>query len=364
VTSSIGVGIVGCGGAAVDLVAAIDTLEGLRLAAALDRVPALARELCEPRGAQVATDLADLLANPGVEIAYIALPHHLLAGATQAALESGRHALVEKPMALELATIDGLQVLATAREVVLGVAFQLRAVPAIVAARRLVAEGAIGEVQLVRVRTVIDKPEAYWRSGPTGRVEDGWRAFLDQAGGGVVLMNSIHQLDLVRFVTGLEMERATAEVAGRDGREVEDRASASIRLSNGGLLSVVATSASPGARDEERMEVDGTLGRLDLPDPYGTGALRAFLRAPASGLPSGQWTDVPSTTEDAAGRIDPVADLLLAFVAAVRGETPPLATAEDAAAALAAVQAIYRAAETRRAVDIQTQLVSEVPNDA
>lgn len=364
-TEPLGIGIVGCGGAAVDLVSAIDRLPGARLAAACDRVPALARELADPRGATVCRDLDALLADPGVEMVYVALPHDRLAPVARAALEADRHVLVEKPMALDVETILALERLGADRRRRIGVAFELRAAPAVVAARELLATGAIGDVRLVRVRTVIDKPARYWEAGPTGRVADGWRSRRAESGGGVVLMNSIHQLDAVRCITGLELVRASAELDLRPGLDVEDRASASIRLSNGGVLNLVASASSPGARAEERIEIEGTLGRVDLPDLYAGGAARVFLRRPSGAIPAERWSDLRATDVDPEGRpLEAETELLRAFVAAVRDGSPPLATAGDAAAALAAVLAIYESAALRRSIDIPPASALEDLRDA
>jgi UDP-N-acetyl-2-amino-2-deoxyglucuronate dehydrogenase len=357
-TASIGIGIVGCGGAAVDLARAIDSLPDVHLAAAYDRVRDLAAELCEPRRAAIAGDLEELLRNPAVAVVYVAVPHDQLAAVTAKALEAGKHVLAEKPMALDPETIRSLERHASDQRRSLGVVFQLRASAAAIESRRLIESGAIGDIQLVRIRTLIDKPPQYWQSGPTGRVVDGWRSRRDQAGGGVVLMNSIHQLDVVRYMTGLEFVRASGETATNGGLDVEDRASASLRLSNGGIVNLVASAFSPGAQGEEQIEIEGSTGRLDLSDPYASDSLRVFLRQPAAGLAATAWTDVALAPRDS------LSELLRAFVGAVRGVGRPLATAGDAAAALAAVRAIYSSAEGGHSVDIPASGPAEMRSHA
>lgn len=335
----LGIGVVGCGGAAVDLCRAIDIVTDARLVATHDQIERAAEDLAAPRGATVHRAIAALLADPAVEVVYIALPHVLLAPTAEAALRAGRHVLVEKPMALDVASIQRLAWLGRDVGRAIGVVFELREVGAVREAHRLVKGGAIGRVVNIRIQTVIDKPAEYWRSGPTGQVLDGWRAQRSRAGGGVVLMNTIHQFDLVRFVTGQEFVRVTAETANFvSGVEVEDAAAAVLRLSDGGLASVVASAHSPGADHDELMEIDGTEGRLDLPDPYGNGPLRLFLRRPWQDFGEKLWTDID------APRRDPHAELLRGFVQAIRrGEAAPIGPA-DAAAALATVLAIYRSA--------------------
>lgn len=340
-------GLVGCGGAAADLCRAVDALDWVRVVAAHDRVESAARRLAAPRGARVHVDLPALLANPAVDVVYVALPHDRLAGAAEEALRAGHHVLVEKPMAIDPGDVHRLDRLARVSGLVLGAVFELREVTAIREARALVEGGAIGQIESVRIRTVIDKPATYWQTGLAGSVADGWRASLARAGGGLLLMNAIHQIDLVRFLTGQEFVRATAETATwTPSIEVEDAAAAVLRLSGGAIVSLAAAAHSAGATLEERIELDGRLGRLDLPDPYGDGTLRVYLRRPWSDLAAGEWTDIPAI------RRDPYVELIRRFAAAVTAG-PEVATdlpgARDAAAALSTVRAMYRSAVSGRA---------------
>src|SRR5262249_53865763 len=103
-----------------------------------------------------------------------------------------------------------------------------------------------------------------------------------------VLMNSIHQLDAVRFLTGLSFVSAAAATATLHAAvDVEDSAAAALRLSNNSVASLVASAHSPGAVKEERIEVDGAGGRMVLPDPSARERLlaRLYLRPPWRNLP-------------------------------------------------------------------------------
>jgi predicted dehydrogenase len=345
----LGVGIVGCGGAGRDVALAIPAVADLTLVATHDRLEPLAAELAAPAGATVHPELDDLLRDARVDIVYVGLPHDLLADVAERAIAAGRHVLVEKPLALDPADMDRLGGLADAARVTVGPLFELRAAAAIGIARDMVADGAIGAIRVVRIRTLIDKPPSYWASGPTGRVRDDWRTRPERAGGGVLLMNTIHLLDLVRFVGGVSFVRASGEIVRPDRSDaigVEDAAAAVLTLSNGGVASVVAHAQSSGAHEDERIELDGTEGRLDLPDPYGDGPLRVHLRRPWGGRPAGTWIEIPLEPVDAH------ATFLGAFAVAVRAGGSPPATVVDARDALAAVLAIYESARTGHAVDL------------
>lgn len=182
----------------------------------------------------------------------------------------------------------------------------------------------------MRLRTIIDKREDYW--GAPGLPN--WRASRDQAGGGVLLMNTIHQLDTLRYITGLNYTSAQGTIATfRAVADVEDAGSAVLRLSNGAIVSVVASAHSPGANHEETIEIDGTHGRLDLPDPFGIAPLRIYKSE------TKVWNEI------AVVRPDSHLLMIESFVDAIVKDKPEPAGAEDAAAAIATVNAIYRSAQ-------------------
>jgi predicted dehydrogenase len=355
VTKPLRVGIVGCGGAGRDVAEAIARVPDLALTATHDRLEALAAELALPAGATVHRGLPDLLGDPQVDIVYVGLPHDLLADVAERAIAAGRHVIVEKPLALRVADAERLARLADASGRTIAPLFELRFAAAVPVARQMIADGAIGTIRLIRIMTLIDKPAAYWASGPTGRVDDDWRTRPERAGGGVLLMNTIHLLDLARCVGGVSFVRASGELVqpeAKGGIGVEEAAAGALALSNGGIASVVANARSSGARGEERIEIDGTEGRLDLPDPYGDGPIRLHVRRQWGGHEAGTWTELGLP------HVDSHAAFLGAFAAAVRAGGSPPATVADAREALAAVLAIYESARTGRVIDIGSNLTS------
>lgn len=333
----IGLGVIGCGRAASEIARTAAMLSNLRIVAATDPDAASVAAFAERTGARVAANIDDVLADSTAAAVYVGTPHHLLAGIVERALGAGKHVLCEKPLALSAAQARRLGALADARALKLSVFFELRRSGPVEAARRLLRKNAIGTPRFVRIRTVIDKPLSYW-GPPEAR---SWRGFLAQAGGGVLLMNTIHQLDALRYVTGLEYVSAQGEIDTFTApAEVEDVVSASLRLSNGGLVSIVAAAHSPGAMEQETIEIDGEFGRLDLPSPGGSGGVRLYSKVDEA------WTEIPAPQVDMHAAM--VADFLRAVAAGV--EVP--AGAVDAARSLAAVNAVYRSAASRRPVRI------------
>lgn len=332
-TGPVALGLVGCGWAAGEIVRAAAALPSLRVVAAFDADGARAETLAQKCGAKAAPSLEAILSDPAIDAVYVGLPHVLLSPTVERALAAGKHVLAEKPLALEVATARRLGELAEKGRRKLAVFFELRRAGTVERARELVRQGAVGVPRFVRLRTLINKREGYY--GAPG--SPNWRASIAQAGGGVLLMNTIHQLDTLRYITGLDYIAASGAIATfTASADVEDTASATLALSNGGLLSLAANAHSPGAEDEETIEIDGTLGRLDIPDPFGAAPLRLYRIADRS------WNDIPVNRPDSHAR------MLQSFVTAILEDGVVPAGAADAAAALGAVLAIYRAAREGR----------------
>jgi UDP-N-acetyl-2-amino-2-deoxyglucuronate dehydrogenase len=355
--------IVGCGAAAIPVAAALAESPVAALAVCHDRDPALAGDLAGRHGAAVAASLAEALENSQVDAVYIAVPHAHLAPLARQALQAGKHALVEKPMALTLADVDDLAGLASARGLALGVFYELRYNAAVVQARALVQQGAIGTIQGVRIQTLIDKPLSYWQAGYSGRSQDPWRGRRDAAGGGVVLMNSSHLLDAVWHLTGLEVTRVSAEVGTLAAAvEVEDTAAAVLRYQGGAIGSLMAGAHVAGAQTgDERFDLYGSQGQLALPDPYSLDPLRLYLRRPWQGLPANCWTDLPAEPAPQTGAVFPQA--IGDFARAAQAGQPAPIGPNDARRALATVLAIYQSAAAGRAIDLPAGLAQGEPHD-
>ena len=334
----LGFAIVGCGGAALDVARAIDAVPGTVLVAVHDRDASRAEAVGGERGATVYRTLGGLLRDDRIGAVYVALPHDRLAPTAAAALRAGRHVLVEKPLAIRQASIRALRTLAAAQGRSVGVVFELRQVPTVVEATRLVRSGAIGRIRAIRIRTLIDKPAGYWASGPTGAVRDPWRADARRAGGGVVLMNGVHQLDLARAITGLEARRVAAFTSnGVPGVEVEDAAVAVIDWEDGVIGSLVAAAHAPGAAADETIEIDGEAGALRLGDPYAERpVLDRFLRRPVGDDPAGRWLRFePSPVDPSIAAVDAFATAIRRASVRSRGSTRPMPPSRSSSRSIA-----------------------------
>lgn len=340
-------GIIGCGSASIPVCEAITASPLTDLAAVYDVNKDLSNDISQRFHVPLTETLEELLNDQNVEAVYIAVPHHLLALLTQKALEAGKHALTEKPLAISLEEVDELIGLAAARELALGVFYEMRYAPAHDLAREFIKTGAIGSIIGVQIQTLIDKPLSYWQSGYSGRSINPWRGLKAQAGGGVVLMNTSHLLDALFYITGLTVTNISAEIGTLVASvEVEDMASATLRFNNGAIGSLIAGAHIPGAHDDEYCSIYGTQGQLRLPDPYGSAPLQVYLKQAWRDLPAEQWHSLPTQPAPVYLRA------IEGFAGAIQsGQCAPI-DARAARQVLAVVLAIYQSAKEKRPITI------------
>lgn len=340
-------GILGCGNASIPVCEAICASPLAELTAVYDTNRDLAADISQRFHVPLMESLEELLTNQMVDAVYIAVPHYLLAPLTRQVLEAHKHALTEKPLAITLDEIDQLTSLAAGLHLALGVFYEMRYAPAHAAARELVQAGAIGNIFAVQLQTLIDKPLGYWKSGYIGRSRDPWRGIKAQSGGGIVLMNTSHLLDALFYITGLVVSRATAVLGTLVAKvEVEDTASAILQFNNGAIGSLIAGAHVSGSHAEERFSIFGTEGQIHVPDPYGSGPLRIYLKKKTRGFAAGQWHAID---------FEPVPIYRCAiedFVRAVQSSQRIPIDAQAARQVLSVVLGIYRSAAENRPISI------------
>src|SRR4051812_45513209 len=342
------IGLIGCGEIAVRTAAAIASSQHAEHVFVMDTQRDLARDLGETYGVPWTDRVEDVLANPAVDAVYIAVPHHLHAPLTIQAAQAGKHILVEKPIATTLA--DGHAMIAAARDngVWLSVNFHAQVDPLCQTARQLISDGAIGQVIGTRIVFRGDKPSSYWTSGYSGRVPTDWRTKIATAAGGVLIMNGIHNLNTMRYATGLEVDRVYAEYGTfATPVEVEDLISITYRYRNGAIGSLEAGSVIRGRGAASEVDrIYGTDGQLTLSE---RGPLSIYTTVPASGFPAHAWSEIPLTPltidEHKSAMIDGFAGPIL------RGEKPAV-SAEDGLAALAIVLGAYQSGAQGRPVHL------------
>lgn len=207
---------------------------------------------------KVFTDSRALIRSGEVDAVLIATPHYDHTPIGVDALEQGVHVLVEKPISVHKADCERLTAAHAARpELKFGAMFQMRTYPIFKKLKQLIANGEIGELQRMNwIATAWFRSEAYYASG-------GWRATWQGEGGGVLLNQCPHNLDLFQWLCGLPSEVTSFCSFGKHHRiETEDEVTAFLRYPNGATGAfITSTGESPGT---DRLEIVGDRGTIIL----------------------------------------------------------------------------------------------------
>ncbi|MFF4559632.1 Gfo/Idh/MocA family protein [Streptomyces sp. NPDC001435] len=273
--------VVGCGRVAPNHVDGFSVLPDAELRWACDRDLARAESLARRYGLPRATaDLRDVLADPEVDSASIAVDHAQHFELAAAALEAGKHVLVEKPLALTVEEGTALTALAQRTGRVLSVVSQHRYDPVVTAVRDWIAGGLLGQLVSGTVSLQCGRDDAYY-------ADSYWRGTFAGEGGSALVNQGYHALDVTRWlVGGLTVAGAAAgHTAPRGGMETEDTLAALLRGPRGALVTYHVTVAS-SITWRTRVELVGTEGSVlfDLDHPgtlhlaEGGEALRAAAR--------------------------------------------------------------------------------------
>jgi UDP-N-acetyl-2-amino-2-deoxyglucuronate dehydrogenase len=341
----LGFGFIGAGEIAVASAEAVRDAHSASLRLVADPRSDLAADLVAHYGGAVAPSVEALLADPAVDAVYICTPHFLHRDLALLAAAAGKHVFVEKPMGVTPDDAAAIVDACETRGVACGVPFVARGMAAYREAHELVRAGTIGAVTGFRVTFRSDKAPVYWRSGLTGRVASDWRQWAAQAGGGVALMNTIHDLDAVLWIAGLEVEHVEAVTANLAcPGDVEDLALAIFSCSGGAFGSLEAGTSFPGGTGPGERWVNrlyGSRGQILLPSPWEAGTLALFTRD------EGAWRErtfaptAPGATLADARRL-----AFQDFAAAVLAGTPVPIPGEDGLKASQIVHALYQAARS------------------
>jgi predicted dehydrogenase len=260
----------------------------------------------------------------------------------------GLHILMEKPIASSLEAADRLIAGARANSVRLYIAHHRRFNPRINKAREMVRGGELGDLVGVSVLWSMYKPSEYFAAGP-------WRA---KKGGGPILINTIHEIDLLRYIHG-EIGRVYAEVSNKSRRfEVEDTVSVSMRFQDGALASILMSDCAPSLWGYESTAGENPFFYPTKGDIYHFLGRKASLTFP--GLvkvfypdPERMGWQYPISTEQVeVAPSDPYLEQLKHFCRVVRGEEKPRTSGEDARQSLAVAMAVRESGATGRAIDL------------
>jgi UDP-N-acetyl-2-amino-2-deoxyglucuronate dehydrogenase len=347
--SKIGFGIVGCGVISAFHARAINEIRGAKAVAVFTSKPENGEKIAAiVGGCTIYTDYDKFLKHSGLDIVNICTPSGAHLEPAIAAAAAGKHVVVEKPLEITLARCDRVIAACKKHGVKLCTIFPSRFSPANQVLKEAIDEGRFGKLTLGDSYVKWWRSQQYYDSG-------GWRGTWKLDGGGAYMNQAIHNVDLLQWFMGdvAEVTGFTATLA-HERIEVEDTGIAAVRFNNGALGVIEATtSAFPGLL--KKTEIHGTHGS-------------AIVEQDDVLL----WKFEPAARKDAAirkkfarriggggGASDPKAisyrghyEQLKDFVRAVQTGTAPLVDGQEGRKSVEIILAIYKAAESGRAVKL------------
>ena len=345
-----GFGIVGCGMIAEYHARAIGEIPGARVAAAYSRRPENGAKIAGLAGGDcpVFDDLDAMLAHPGVDVVCICTPSGAHRDPAVAAARAGKHVVVEKPLEITLPRCDAIIEACDAAGGRLCTIFPSRFSPANLALKGAIDAGRFGTLTLGDTYVKWWRTQEYYDNGA-------WRGTWDLDGGGALMNQAIHNVDLLQWLMGDVAEvSAFAATLAHERIEVEDTAVAAVRFSSGALGVIeAATSAYPGLL--KRTEIHGSRGSARVEQDDIT--LWDFqLKAPsdaeivaAMAGPSGHKAGASDPRGiNHAGHRDQLAD----FLAAIDAGRAPAVDGREGRKSVEIIRAIYRSARTGRPVPL------------
>jgi UDP-N-acetyl-2-amino-2-deoxyglucuronate dehydrogenase len=350
------VGIVGCGKVSHLHAKALAELPEAACVAAFSRSRDKAEVFARPYGASPFSDPQRMIDEAALDAVIVCTPHPFHAESALPFLEAGIHTLVEKPLASSLADCDRLIAAARAAGCRLATVSQRRWYEPVLRMRRAIDEGKIGQPALGTVTMLGWRDQAYYQSDP-------WRGSWSLEGGGVLVNQAPHQLDLLLWLLGRPVELfGYWDNLNHPYIEVEDTAVAVLRFASGALGNIlVSNSQKPGIY--AKVHVHGRNGASVGVQTDGgamfVAGMSQILEPPVNDL----WT-VPGEEsllpqwkrqdERFFASIDPTTYYhrlqIRDFLQAVAEKREPLVTGEDGRRTVELFTAIYRSQRDRRSM--------------
>jgi UDP-N-acetyl-2-amino-2-deoxyglucuronate dehydrogenase len=334
-------GIIGLGNVAPVHVAAIHHPPGADLVAVATRNPDRGRAFVAQHGGDWYADYQELLARGDLDAVALCTPHNLHAPMTQDAAAAGKHVLCEKPMACTVAECDAMIAACESAGVTLGVIFQGRFDPLAHQLKAALDAGHLGRLLWASASTHWYRTDEYYRSAL-------WRGTWAGEGGGVLLTQAIHAVDLLLWLTSTPCSVTARMRTLNHEIEVEDSAVAILEYAGGELgLIEASTNAFPGY--PERLGFHGSQGSAVY--HKGQGRLEWHLLAPRE-----DRVDESGVSSGAARPMDITATLhaaqFLDFVTAVREGRHPAVDGWEGRRSVELIEAIYSSARSGTSVTL------------
>ncbi len=338
------IGILGGGGISETHARAAQEIEGVNIVAFCGQNRTKTARLGELYGGQVYNDVQAFFKHKPMDLVLIGSPSGLHAEQGIEAARHGLHVLVEKPLDVTTDRVDSLITACERAGVKLGVFFQDRAAADIRRLKKLLDEGQLGKPILVSGRVKWFRPPEYYR-------DSRWRGRQALDGGGALMNQGVHTVDLLLWLMGNVSRVYAKAVTALHEIEVEDTVVATLEFENGAIGTLEAgTSLYPGYR--RRVEITGSEGTIILEHDR---IISADLRTPLDEqIVAGEENSNASATSPVVSDIRGHKTILRDFLRAIDTNGRPTCDGHEGRRSVELVQAIYESSRTGRPVALST----------
>jgi predicted dehydrogenase len=337
----LGIGIIGAGTIGAVHARELATVDGARVVAVADPTEAAGRALADAHGAAWHPGIEEVVARDDVDAVVLCTPSGLHPEGAEVAAAAGRHVITEKPMAITLDGVDRMIGACRDAGVALCVIFQYRFNRDAVLLKRAVEQGLLGDLVLGNALVHWHRTQAYYDD------KGGWRGTWAMDGGGALMNQSVHAVDLLQWILGpVDSVFAYTATAGH-AIETEDLATAALRFRSGAVGMIQGTTCAH-RNYPLRLELRGTAGgatfeqaritEWDGPDPGDLLSADELERLPPAEPDEGLG---PGHRRQLQVVVDALRD----------GGQPPIPSS-DARTAVEIILAVYRSAAEGRPVQL------------
>ncbi len=313
-------GLIGCGRISQSYVQALADYPGAVLSAVMDVRPEVVQAAAEASNCRGFTDLDSFVSESDVDGAIVCAPPSVHRSICCQLLENGMHVLCEKPFATSAEDAEAMIATADSRDLVLMMSSKFRYVEDIVRAKAMIASGLLGDI-------VFFENKFCSRVDMRGR----WNVQPEISGGGVVIDNGTHSVDIARYLLGPIQSISLSEGKKIMGLEVEDTSILSFTTQKG-VLGTIYLSWSLNVDQGGYIGIWGTDGRINI----------GWKDSQYQHNGHHEWISFGVGYN----KVDAFRRLLENFVDTVRGSAAPIIAPEDALASVEVIEAAYASAKT------------------
>jgi len=355
------IAILGCGKVAHLHAKAVQNLPNAKLSGVWSRTHETAKNFASEYGTEAFTDISKLVSEKKIDLVIVCTPHPFHLEPTLEAAKAGANVLVEKPLASTLADSDEMICICKKHGVKLGVISQRRWNEPVKRIKNAIEEGKIGNPVLGTVNILGWRDKAYYDA-------DAWRGTWKMEGGGILVNQAPHQLDILLWYMGeIDEVYGVWKNLNHSYIEVDDTALAIVKFKNGGIGNIVITnSTKPGIYGKVHVHGDNgsSVGVQTDGGAMFIAGMSGILEPPINDI----WT-VPGEEqylnhwkeEDTAffRSIDPMVHYMEKqiedFLVALSNNTEPLVTGEEGRKTVELFTAIYRSTRNNQPVKFPLQ---------